>query len=211
MIGPKCKICRRLGTKLFLKGERCFGQKCEIIKRNYPPGIRNKKRGGKMSEYGKGLMEKQKLRNWYNLSEEQFSSHVKDILAGKKNQSEINTGDQLIMRLESRLDNVVCRMGFAPSRSEARQLVNHGHFMVNGKRVDIPSYKLEVGDEIEVQPGVKEKKKMQRVKESLKEFNPPVWLSLDKEKLKGKVIGFPTAEEAGVPVETSAVFEFYSK
>ncbi len=211
MIGPRCKICRRLGTKLFLKGERCFGQKCEIVKRNYPPGIRTKKRSRKISDYGRGLMEKQKLRNWYNLSEEQFSSHVKDILASKKGQGEIDTGDQLIRRLESRLDNIVCRMGFAPSRSEARQLVNHGHFMVNGRKVDIPSYRLEEGDEIEVKPGSREKKKIQEMKESLKGYNPPEWLSVDKEKIKGKVIGFPTAEEAGVPVETSAVFEFYSK
>ena len=211
MIGPRCKICRRLGTKLFLKGERCFGQKCEIVKRNYPPGIRTKKRGRKISEYGKGLMEKQKIRNWYNLSERQFSSHVKEILADKRTQSEVNTGDQLIMNLESRLDNIVYRMGFAPSRSEARQLVNHGHFIVNGRKVDIPSYKLKAGDEIEVKPEAKEKKKMQQIKESLKGFNPPIWLSLDKDKLKGKIISFPTAEEAGVPVETSAIFEFYSK
>ena len=211
MIGPRCKICRRLGTKLFLKGDRCFGQKCEIVKRNYPPGIKNKKRGRKISEYGKGLMEKQKIRNWYNLSEQQFSSHVKDILAAKKTQGEVNTGDQLIMNLESRLDNIVYRMGFAPSRSEARQLVNHGHFMVNGRKVDIPSYKLKTGDEIEVKPEAKEKKKMQQIKESLKGFNPPVWIFLDKDKLKGKIISFPTMEEAGVPVETSTIFEFYSK
>ncbi len=211
MIGPRCKICRRLGTKLFLKGDRCFGQKCEIVKRNYPPGIRTKKRGRKISEYGKGLMEKQKLRNWYNLSEEQFSSHVKGILASKKSQGEMDTGDQLIKQLESRLDNVVCRMGFAPSRSEARQLVNHGHFMVNGRKVDIPSYQLKEGDEIEVKTGAKEKKKFQEIKASIKGFNPPSWLSLDKENLKGKVIAFPSAEEAGVPVETSVVFEFYSK
>ncbi len=210
MIGPRCKICRRLGTKLFLKGERCFSQKCEIVKRNYPPGIRTKKRGKKISEYGKGLMEKQKLRNWYNLSEKQFSSYVKDILASKKSQVEVDTGDQLIMRFESRLDNVVCRMGFAPSRSEARQLVNHGHFMVNGRKVDIPSYRLKPGDEIEMK--LKSKgSKGKKIKESLKGFNPPAWLFLNKDELKGKVITFPTAEEAGVPVETSAVFEFYSK
>lgn len=211
MIGPRCKICRRLGIKLFLKGERCFGQKCEIVKRNYPPGLRSKRKGKKISDYGKGLMEKQKLRNWYNLSEEQFSKHVKSILDGKRSQTEINTGDQLIKILESRLDNVVCRMGFAPSRSEARQIVNHGHFIVNGKKVDIPSYKLKKGDEIEVKANSKEKKKFQNIKASLKGFNPPSWISLDKNNMKGKVIDLPSAEEANIPVETSVIFEFYSK
>ena len=211
MIGPRCKICRRLGIKLFLKGERCFGQKCEIVKRNYPPGLRSKRKGKKISDYGKGLMEKQKLRNWYNLSEEQFSKYVKSILDGKRSQTEINTGDQLIKILESRLDNVVCRMGFAPSRSEARQIVNHGHFIVNGKKVDIPSYKLKKGDEIEVKANSKEKKKFQNIKASLKGFNPPSWISLDKNNMKGKVIDLPSAEEANIPVETSVIFEFYSK
>ncbi len=211
MIGPRCKICRRLGVKLFLKGERCFGQKCEIVKRNYPPGLRNKKRGRKISDYGKGLMEKQKIRHWYNLSEEQFSQEVKKILVSKQSEGEIDTGDQLIKQLESRLDNIVFRMGFAPSRSEARQLVNHGHFTVNGKKVDIPSYKLLIGDEVEVKAESKNKKKMQEVKNNLKGYNPPVWISLDKDNLKGKLVSLPSIDEAGVPAETSAVFEFYSK
>ncbi len=211
IIGPRCKICRRLGTKLFLKGERCFGQKCEIVKRNYPPGLRSKRRGRKISDYGRGLMEKQKIKNWYNLSEKQLSTEVKSILSRKKGEGELDTGDQLIKRLESRLDNFDFRMGFAPSRSEARQLVNHGHFTVNGKKVDIPSYKLSIGDEIEVKPESKEKKKMKEVKALLKSFNPPSWISLDKENMKGKILNLPSVEEAGVPVETSAVFEFYSK
>ncbi len=156
-------------------------------------------------------MEKQKLRKWYNLSEEQFSKHVKSILEGKRSKLEIDTGDQLIKILESRLDNVVYRMGFAPSRSEARQIVNHGHFMVNGRKVDIPSYKLKEGDEIEVKPGSKEKKKFQDLKASLKGFKPPSWILIESDKLKGKLISLPSAEDANVPVETSVVFEFYSK
>lgn len=208
MIGPRCKICRRLGTKLFLKGERCFGQNCEIVKRNYPPGIRNKKRGGKISAYGKGLMEKQKLKNWYNLREKQFSNYVKEILSKKGVE---DTGDLLIKKLESRLDNTVFRLGFAPSRSEAKQLVNHGHFNVNGRKVDIPSYLLKKGDEVSVKENSLNKKKFQNIKNDLKSYNPPVWLTLDKDKLKGKVLDLPSMEEANVPIETSVIFEFYSK
>ena len=211
MTGPKCRICRRLGVKLFLKGERCFTQKCEIIKRNYPPGLRNKKRRGKISNYGKGLIEKQKLKNWYNLSEEQFSRYVKKILKEKKGQTEINTGDQLIKVLEGRLDNIVYKMGFAVSRILARQMVNHGHFEVNGQKIDIPSYQIKEGDEVGVRASSKNKKKFQLIKETLKEFNPSPWLFLDKAQIKGKVIKLPSSEEANVPVETSIIFEFYSK
>ena len=211
MIGPKCKICRRLGVKLFLKGERCFGQKCEIIKRNYPPGIRSKKRGGKISEYGKGLMEKQKAKNWYNLSESQFANYVNNILSGGSKDSNLSTGDQLMRRLESRFDNVVFRLGFAASHSEARQMVNHGHFTVNGKKVDIPSYELIEGDEIEVKKESREMPKFQELKKTLKGFTAPLWLTLDKDNLKGKVVKLPTAEEANIPIETSLIFEFYSK
>ena len=211
MIGPKCKNCRRSGVKLFLKGERCFGQKCEIIKRNYPPGLRSKKRGGKISEYGKGLMEKQKVKNWYNLSESQLASYVNDILSGKSKDSNLSTGDQLIRRVESRFDNIIFRLGFATSHSEARQIVNHGHFMINGKKVDIPSYELKEGDEIEVKKESIEKPKFQEIKKSLKGFTVPLWLTLDKDNLKGKVVKLPTAEEANIPIETSLIFEFYSK
>jgi small subunit ribosomal protein S4 len=207
----KCKICRRLGVKLFLKGERCFGQKCEVIKRNYPPGIRSKVRNKKISEYGKGLMEKQKIRNWYNLSEKQFSRYVKEVLTSKNKDGEVSTGDLLIKRIESRLDNTVFRMGFASSHSEARQIVGHGHFNVNGKKVDIPSYHLKKGDEVEVRDRSKNKKQFQELKNKIKSLNPPVWISLDKSNLKGKIIEFPTLEEANIPIETSLIFEFYSK
>lgn len=195
--------------KLFLKGERCFGQKCEIVKRNYPPGIRSKKRGRKISEYGKELMEKQKLRNWYGLAEKQFKKYVKDILsAGGKTE---NTGDLLIKRIESRLDNIIFRMGLVSSRAEARQLVNHGHILINGKKVDIPSFEVEKGDEIEVSGKIKGKKKLQEIQERLKVSDSPAWIFLDKSEIKGKVLDLPTAEEADVPVETSVIFEFYSK
>ncbi|MBZ1356185.1 MAG: 30S ribosomal protein S4 [Candidatus Nealsonbacteria bacterium] len=209
MTTEQCKICRRQGIKLFLKGERCYGQKCGIVKRNYPPGIRSKRRGKKISEYGRALMEKQKMRHWYNLSESQFSKYVKNIL-DKKERSE-GAGDLLVKRIESRLDNIIFRLGFTLSHRDARQMVNHGHFMVNGRKVDIPSYEVKKGDEIEVKAGSKKKKEFEDIKASLKNFTPPVWLSLDKEGMKVKVLSLPTEEEANVPVETTVVFEFYSK
>jgi small subunit ribosomal protein S4 len=209
MIKEKCKICRRLGVKLFLKGDRCFGQKCEIIKRNYPPGIRSKKRNKKISGYGRELAEKQKLRRWYNLDEKQFKKYVKETL--DKGSRSGNAGDLLIKRLESRLDNSVFRLGFAKSRIEARQMVNHGHFMVNNKNVDIPSYELKKNDQIEVRENSKKKKKFQEIKALMKGYEPPVWLSLDLENMRGKVLELPSEEEANVPVETLVVFEFYSK
>lgn len=205
----QCKICRRLGTKLFLKGERCYGQKCGVVKRNYPPGIRTKKRGRKMSEYGRALAEKQKMRRWYNLSEKQFSKYVNDVLE-KKDRTE-SAGDMLVKKIESRLDNIIFRMGFTLSHYEARQLVNHGHFLVNGKKVDIPSYEIEKNDEIEVRSQSKNKKKFEDIKTSLRNFNPPVWISLDKNNLKGKILNFPSEEEVNLPIEISVIFEFYSK
>jgi small subunit ribosomal protein S4 len=209
MIKERCKICRRLGVKLFLKGERCFGQKCEIVKRNYPPGIRSKKRNRKISGYGRELAEKQKLRRWYNLGEKQFKKYVKETL--EKGSQSGNAGDLLIKRLESRLDNMVFRLGLAKSRIEARQSVNHGHFLVNGKKVNIPSYELKKNDEVEVKEGSKKKKKFQDMKVLLKGYQVPAWLSLNIEEMKGKVLELPTEEEANVPVETLVVFEFYSK
>ncbi len=209
MIKEQCKICRRLGVKLFLKGERCYGQKCEIVKRNYPPGIRSKKRNKKISGYGKELAEKQKMKRWYNLSERQFKKYVKDVMS--KGREKGNTGDLLIKKLESRLDNMVFRFGFAKSRFEARQIVNHGHFTVNGRKVDIPSYELEKGDEVEIKNEAKKKKKFQNIAELIKNHDLPAWLSLDKESLKGIVLNLPSEEDANIPVETSVIFEFYSK
>jgi len=209
MIKERCKICRRLGVKLFLKGERCFGQKCEIVKRNYAPGIRTKKRNKKISGYGRELAEKQKLRRWYNLDEKQFKKYVKETL--DKGSKSGNAGDLLIKRLESRLDNIVFRLGFAKSRIEARQMVNHGHFLVNGKNVDIPSYEVKKNDEIEVKETAKKKKKFQDMKELLKKYQAPEWLNLQADIMKGKVLELPSEEEANVPVETLVVFEFYSK
>lgn len=209
MKNSKCKICRRVGVKLFLKGDRCFGQKCEIIKRNYPPGIRPKRRGRKVSEYGKELMEKQKLKNWYGLGERQFKNYVKDALA-KRGGAE-DAGDLLIRRIESRLDNVVFRMGFASSRGDAKQLVSHGYILVNDRKADISSMELKKGDTVQINSKIEKKKKGLEIKERIKSYNPPVWISLDKDKLKGQILNLPTTEEADAPVETSIIFEFYSK
>ncbi|OIO45953.1 MAG: 30S ribosomal protein S4 [Parcubacteria group bacterium CG1_02_39_15] len=204
-----CKICRRLGTKLFLKGERCFSPKCPMIRRPYPPGKKGKRRPRPLSEYGKELREKQKLKNWYNLQEKQFANYVKKILA-KKKKAEDPTAI-LIKSLENRLDNVIFRLGFAVSREQAKQFVSHGHFLVNGKSIDTPAYSVRKGDVIAVKPHKAKKTVFQNIKTILKKQKPPSWLELSIEKLEGKVIGEPSLEEAAPPVEVSAIFEYYSR
>lgn len=204
-----CKICRRLGVKLFLKGERCLTPKCPMVKRPYPPGIKKKRRLPPPSEYGKELREKQKLRNLYNLDERQFKNYVKKIL-GKRRKVE-DASVLLIKILESRLDNLVFRLGFANSRAQARQLVSHGYFLVNGKSVNIPSYQLKKGDIISLKPGKIKKNIFKDLKNLIKKYKTPNWLELDREKLEGKLIGEPSLEEVAPPVEISAIFEFYSR
>ncbi len=208
MINSKCKICRRLGQKLFLRGERCLSPKCTIIKRPYPPGIKKKRRGGGLSEYGKELREKQKLRFWYGLEEKQMKNYVKDILAKRgKEDAEL----ALINKLESRLDNVIFRLGFASSRAQARQLVNHGFFAVNNKKTNYPSYQVKKGDVISINPSSQKKNIFKDLKIKIKKYKTPSWITLDAEKLEGKIAGKPTLEEAAPPAEISAIFEFYSR
>lgn len=209
MKSNKCKICRRLGVKLFLKGERCLSPKCSMVKRPYPPGMRRKRRRGNISEYGKELSEKQKLKNWYNLSERQFRKYVKEVL-GKRGKVE-SAGSLLIKKLENRLDNVVLRLGFASSRAQARQIISHNHFLVNGKRVNISAYQVKKGDCIALCPGSRKKVVFQNLLTILKKHKPPSWITLDAEKLEGKIIGEPSLEEAVPPAEISAIFEFYSR
>lgn len=208
VLDSKCKRCRRLGQKLFLKGERCFSPKCPIIKRPYPPGKKGKRRASPLSEYGRELREKQRLKVWYNLREAQLRKYVKEVLR-KRGKGE--TANLLIKKLESRLDNLVFRFGFAVSRSQARQLVSHGHFLVNGKRVKSPSYQVKKGDKITILPQKRGKKIFQSLNSFLKKYQPSSWLKLDKEKLEGEVIGEPTLEEVAPPVEISSIFEFYSR
>ena len=200
----KCKICRRLGQSV------CSRAKCAILRKSSPPGKEPNARTKKISEYGIQLREKQKLRYSYNLSEKQFSKYVKGVLIGKR-KIEVSAADQLIGELESRLDNTVYRIGFASTRLDARQIVSHGHIMVNGKKVDIPSYKVKAGDEVQLKPASVEKNKFQLLRESLEGFIPSKWLSLDLKNMKGKVLRLPSSEEANIAIETSFIFEFYSK
>ena len=209
MKDKKCKICRRLGVKLFLKGERCLSQKCPMITRPYPPGENGKKRPRQPSEYGKELSEKQKLKNWYNLRERQLRKYVKEIL--EKRGRVGDAGALLIKKLESRLDNVVFRMGFTPSRVQARQLVNHGHFLVNDKKIDIPSYQVKKGDKISLRVSSRKKAIFQNIPTILKKYKAPSWIKTNVEKLEGEIVGQPNLEEAAPPAEISTIFEFYSK
>lgn len=209
MLNSKCKICRRLGIKLFLKGEKCLSPKCPMIRRAYPPGQKKKRRPTPPSEYGKALREKQKLKNWYNLRERQFEKYVKKIL-GRRGRVE-DASNVLIKILESRLDNAVFRLGLATSRPQAQQLVSYGHFLVNGKSINTPSYLVKKGDTILIKEQKAKKAIFQNTKNLLKKHKPPSWLELDIDKLGGKVIGEPNPEEVAPPVEISAIFEYYSR
>ncbi len=183
--------------------------KCPMIKKSYPPGQKSKRRTRRLSEYGQELAEKQKLKNWYNLRERQFRKYVKAVL-GKRGKVE-DASHLFISKLESRLDNVVFRLGFALSRSQARQLVSHGHFLVNGKPINIRSYSVKKGDIIQISPLSQKKAIFQNLPVLLKNHQPPSWLKLDVKNLKGTVIGLPTLEEVAPPVEISAIFEYYSR
>jgi len=209
MFDTKCKICRRLGVKLFLKGERCLSPKCPMVKRPYPPGQKGKRRKGPPSEFGKESREKQKLKILYNLGEKQFKNYVKKVLERKGKVGDLSAF--LIKILELRLDNIIFRLGFAYSRAEARQLVSHNFFLVNGKPVNLPSYQLKKGDVITVKPQKTKKVIFQNLKNLLKKYKTPSWLELDIEKLQGKVIDDPKLEEVAPPVEIPVIFEYYSR
>ncbi|GAG12216.1 unnamed protein product [marine sediment metagenome] len=180
-----------------------------MIKKPYPPGEKGKRRTRTRSEYGKELQEKQKLKHWYNLRERQFRKYVKEVL-DKRGKVE-DAGALLIEKLESRLDNVVFRMGFASSRAQARQVISHGHFLINEKKVNIPSYQVKKGDKIALNSESRKKTVFKNLSTSLKKYNPPSWIKLDVEKLEGKISARPSLEEASPPAEISAIFEFYSR
>jgi len=202
----KCKKCRRAGQKLFLKGDRCFGQKCAMIRRPYPPGMHGKAFRRRASEYGQQLAEKQKVRHTYGVSEQQFKKYLKEIIGQKGNKEEL-----FAQKLESRLDNVVFRLGWARSRGLARQMVSHGHIVVNGRKVNIASYQVRKGDIIQIKEASKKKTLFGDLKTILKKYELPQWLSLDKQKLEGKVKGQPTLEDIGKVGELSMVIEYYSR
>ncbi len=203
--GSVCKLCRREGEKLFLKGERCYSDKCSVSRRNYVPGQHGKGRK-KTSEYGLQLRMKQKARRYYGILEGQFRHYFE--MAERKQGV---TGDNLLRILESRLDNVVYRLGWACSRAEARQLVVHGHFTVNGKKVDIPSYLLRAGETVAISAKSKDSVKIQSVLESNSGRPVPAWLDLNREALEAKVVNLPSREEIDTPVEEQLIVEFYSK
>jgi len=208
MSDSKCKICRRFGEKLFLKGERCNSVKCAIVKRPYPPGQKAKKRRGSLSEYAKELREKQKLRNWYNLSEYQFRNYVKDVLAKRDTE---DAGTALLKKLESRFDNVVFHTGLATSRPQARQMISHGFFMINGRKVNIPSYVIKKGDKVGLHPKTSKKSAIGDIAKIFKNAKPPSWIKLDDKKMEVDIIGQPSLEEMTAPAEMSSIFEYYSK
>jgi len=198
-----CRLCRREGQKLFLKGERCYSPKCAIERRNYAPGQHGQSRK-KMSDYGTQLREKQKTKRFYGMQETQFRN-----LFDKASRKKGITGENLLILLESRLDNVVFRLGFASSRKEARQLVTHNHFTVNGKKVNIPSYEVKAGDVIKVKEKSTNSPKFKEVKEM--SITVPSWLTVDVEKLEGKVLNLPTRSEIDTPVAEHLIVELYSK
>jgi len=205
--GPACKLCRREGVKLFLKGERCYTDKCPIEKGTSLPGKNAKKfRARKLSTYGVRLREKQKLRKFYGLLEKQFKNYF------KKAEKRVGvTGENLLELLERRLDNIVYRFGLAKSRAQARQLVLHSHILVNGKKVNIPSYQVDIDDTIEIKEKSMNIEELKEIKEGKLDVNVASWLEFTPEQLKGKIIKFPSKEELNLPVEENLVIEYYSR
>jgi small subunit ribosomal protein S4 len=204
--GPVCRLCRREGMKLFLKGERCYTEKCAIEKRNLPPGQHGKSRKAKLVGYGVQLREKQKVKRIYGVLENQFRRYFEDA-----DRQRGNTGVILLQSLETRLDNVVYRLGFATSRPQARQLVRHGHFIVNGRKVDIPSYAVQEGDEVRVRPGSAKSAVIQHALEEVKGRGVPEWLVLNPDQVSGRMQGVPTREQINLPVQEQLIVELYSK
>jgi small subunit ribosomal protein S4 len=204
--GPVCKLCRREGMKLFLKGERCFTPKCAIERRNTPPGQHGQRRRGKVSDYGLQLREKQKARRMYGIMERQFRRHFEQAerLPG-------STGENLLRILESRLDNVVYRLGFGDSRPESRQLVRHGHFTVNGHKVDIPSYHVKPGDVIAVREDHRGNAYFKDLSAALARKEIPTWLQLDARNMSGKFVTPPARADLDVSISEQLIVEFYSR
>jgi len=204
--GSVCRLCRREGLKLFLKGDRCFGEKCAFERRGYSPGEHGQGRKKQNSDYGLQLREKQKLKRMYAVLEKQFAGYF-----DKADRQKGITGTNLLLLLERRLDNMVFRMGFANSRTEARQLVRHNHFLVNGKRVNIPSYLVKVGDEITVKENSRTIVRISEAVSTVARRGVPQWLELDKESFKGTVKMLPVREELTMPVQEQLIVELYSK
>jgi len=205
-IGPVCRLCRREDMKLFLKGERCYTDKCGYERRSYPPGQHGQARRRKRSDYGEQLREKQKVKRIYGIAERQFRGYYY-----KASRMKGVTGDNLIQLLERRLDNVVYRMGFASDHAEARQLVRHGHFKINGRRVNIPSYLVRTNDAVEV---TDQSRTVGRIVEALgavERRGVPRWIELDKDAFKGVVKTMPARDDVTLPIREQLIVELYSK
>ena len=204
--GAVCRLCRRDGVKLFLKGSRCFSEKCAIDKRNFPPGQHGQARAKKIVGYGLQLREKQKAKRIYFTLEGQFREYYE-----KANQKTGVTGELLLQQLERRLDNVAYRIGFAISRRQARQVVRHGHVQVNGRKVNIPSYQVKVGDVIEIRDKAKKMEILESSKQFAASMQSPMWLQIDRDAFSGKVVALPKREEIQLPVNEQLIVELYSK
>jgi len=205
-IGPVCRLCRREGMKLFLKGERCYTEKCAIEKRNFAPGQHGKTRKAKLAGYGLQLREKQKVKRIYGVLEDQFRGYFEEAERTKG-----ITGVTLLQLLERRLDNVIYRLGLATSRSQARQLARHGHFLINGKKVDIPSYSLKQGDVVTILGRSQKNVTIEHAIQEVKGRGIPEWLSFDSASLSGRVVSIPTREQINLPVQEQLIVELYSK
>jgi len=204
--GSVCRLCRRENLKLFLKGDRCYSDKCAFDRRGFPPGQHGQRRGRKMSDYGIQLREKQKVKRMYGLTENQFR-----LFFEKANQQRGVTGTNMLVMLERRLDNVVYRLGFVNSRSQGRHFVRHNHFVVNNRKVNIPSYLLKIGDVVEVR---EKSRTVQAIGDALGAVvrrGVPQWLDLEKEGMKGIVKGFPVREDLTMPIQEQLIVELYTK
>ena len=205
-LDPKCRQCRREGEKLFLKGEKCFTDKCAVERRAYAPGQHGQKSGARLSDYGKQLREKQKVRHIYGLLERQFRLYFQRAASQKG-----ITGEMLLRQLELRLDNVVYSLGFASSRAQARQLVRHGHIEVNGKKINIPSYQVRKGDVIQVREKSRKNDQIRQSVETASGRGIPPWLELNPEQFRGTVLDLPKREDIRLPIQEQLIVELYSK
>jgi len=206
-LNPKCKQCRRAGEKLFLKSDRCKSTKCAMVKKNYPPGAHGSKRKAKQSNYGLQLEEKQKAKRQYNLLEKQFK-----IIFQKAKKQTGDSGENFLKLLEQRFDNVIYKSGFARSRNEARQLVSHNHFVVNAKKVNIPSFYVKKGDIIEIKEKSKKAKIFNHISEKLKNHLTPSWMNLDKDKLSLKILHEPREDDLkNIKINMQTIVEYYSR
>jgi small subunit ribosomal protein S4 len=205
-LDAKCKLCRRAGEKLFLKGERCNGPKCAMLKRNYPPGFHGPKGKKRLTDYALQLNEKQKAKRQYNMLEKQFKLTFE---RAKKKQG--NAGENFLSLLEMRFDNAVFRAGFASSRNQARQIINHGHFTINGKKVDIPSYVVKTGDLIAIKINKKEAKIFDALNEKIKQKEIPGWINFDLKALNAKILHEPKVKELNTNFNVQQIVEYYSR